>query len=353
MRYYLFKKSQVLLILFLFIGLLFIPLSNYPAFSKTIIVEHQIDQIGLYEISENNGALSGYVTDPLMNPIKDALIRVYFHGDYEEDYSDENGYYHVTNIPICYCMKNITCSKVGYKTELVKMGITENTIHDFILFPLDVYPIFEGSQCNGWWNSPITVSFVFDPEEVAEIWYYYYGWHLYTEPFIIDEKIEIKLEWYWIDFEGNQSHFCYEIIYIDRVPPTIDIKWDIYKKNCQWYVKFILTGEDVTSGMSPNLDFFINDVLQGTYQASWPSFEIDIIWSKELKKALFGFGCSDNACNYVIEKVDGSDIKSIINSQRILNHKSLNILLQPCLEWLIDSLLIYQKFILSKYVANF
>ena len=36
MQNYFFKKSQIIFVFFLFIGLLFIPLSNYPAFSKKI-----------------------------------------------------------------------------------------------------------------------------------------------------------------------------------------------------------------------------------------------------------------------------------------------------------------------------
>ncbi len=81
----------------------------------------------------NDGTLSGYVNNTSMSPIEGALVRVYFHGTYEENYTDANGYYHVTNIPICYCMKNATCSKDGYRTEWVLLSIDENTTHDFIL----------------------------------------------------------------------------------------------------------------------------------------------------------------------------------------------------------------------------
>ena len=50
-----------------------------------------------------DGSLLGYVNDTSGNPIEGALVRVNFHETYEEDYSDFNGYYHVTNIPICWC----------------------------------------------------------------------------------------------------------------------------------------------------------------------------------------------------------------------------------------------------------
>ena len=88
----------------------------------------------------NNGSLLGYVNDTSGNPIEGALVRVHFHGTYEEDYSDSTGYYHVINIPICYCYKNATCSKEGYKTEWELLSIAENTTYDFILTSMNNPP---------------------------------------------------------------------------------------------------------------------------------------------------------------------------------------------------------------------
>ncbi|KYK20959.1 hypothetical protein AYK21_01025 [Thermoplasmatales archaeon SG8-52-2] len=92
---------------------------------------------GAYKITsitiDNNGSLLGYVNDTSGNPIEGALVRVYFHETYEEDFSDSNGFYYVTNISICWCMKNATCSKEGYKTEWVLLSIVENTTYDFVL----------------------------------------------------------------------------------------------------------------------------------------------------------------------------------------------------------------------------
>jgi len=110
-------------------------------------------------IDENDGTLSGYVTDTSMNPIEGALVQVYFHETYEEDYTDENGYYYVDNIPICYCLKNCTCSKEGYEPEWVLLGIVENTTYDFVLTSLDPVPDLE---CDGDF-------YVVDPEPSATI----------------------------------------------------------------------------------------------------------------------------------------------------------------------------------------
>jgi len=68
---------------------------------------------------DENGTLSGYVKDTSMRPIEGARVEVYFHETYEEDYSDSSGYYHVTNIPICNCLKNASVSKKGCRSECV------------------------------------------------------------------------------------------------------------------------------------------------------------------------------------------------------------------------------------------
>ena len=292
----------------------------------------------------NNGTLSGFVNDSMSNPIEGALIRVHFHGTYEEDYSDENGYYHVTNIPICYCMKNCTCSKEGYKTEWVEIGIVEDSTYDFVIYPLDVYPVLDGSRCNGWWNSPVTVTFVFDPEEVAEIWYDYYGWHLYTGPFVVDEGgDDIPIDYYWVNCEGEQSPITTFYLDIDQTPPVTDLTWLVHKVGFKWYVRFILTAEDAISGMSsPWLVIYINDLILGEFEVlDWPTAEFEIQWFKAFETVKFGFGCSDNACNFVIEEVNGSDIKSCPHSNIL--QISNNLLLRfferfPLLQRLLDIL---------------
>ena len=104
------------------------------------IYENTTYNFVLTPLSQYDGSLSGYVNDTYMNPIGEALVRVYFYGTYREDYSDSTGYYYVTDIPICYCLKNATASKEGYGTEWVLLGITENTTYDFVLTPFDSVP---------------------------------------------------------------------------------------------------------------------------------------------------------------------------------------------------------------------
>jgi hypothetical protein len=114
------SKALIFFVILLFIGVSFTTSTGKigSAISKNIIY---------------NGSLLGYVNDSSGTPIEGALVRVHFHETYEEDYSNSIGFYHVKNIPICYCLKNATCSKEGYKTEWILLSIVENTTHDFVL----------------------------------------------------------------------------------------------------------------------------------------------------------------------------------------------------------------------------
>ena len=122
------KKELAVVVILIFILSSLIPIaSSYSSYETNKIYSIHIDE---------NGTLSGYVTDSAMNPIKGAKVRVYFHETYEENYTDSSGYYHVTNIPLCYCLKNATVSKKGYISEYVLLSIDETTIHNFVLTPL-------------------------------------------------------------------------------------------------------------------------------------------------------------------------------------------------------------------------
>jgi len=141
---------------------LFVASAAIPSTSKMNEISPLID--------ENDGTLSGYVTDTSMNPVEGALVRVYFHETYEEDYTDEIGYYYVDNIPICYCMKNCTCSKEGYETEWVLLGIVENTTYDFVLTSLDPVPDLNCEGSLSWADiyPGETITGIFEVENIGE-----------------------------------------------------------------------------------------------------------------------------------------------------------------------------------------
>ncbi len=261
--------------------------SIFGIFVCTLLILAVIPVSGSFIVREssiqifNDGTLSGYVNDTSMNPIEGALVRVYFHETYEENYTDSSGYYHVTNIPICYCMKNCTASKDGYKTEQVSLSIDENTTYDFVLNILEpCYPVLNGTiGWNGWWISPVTVSFVFDPEEVAEIWYDYKGWHLYTEPFVVDENGTIIIDFYWINYEGEQSPHASIIFDMDQIPPQTDLEYETYMEDWIWYVKFIFSAVDDISGMHEVVEMYINDAIHEIVTGPGPVYEFVIAWN--------------------------------------------------------------------------
>jgi len=105
----------------------------------------------------------------------------------------------------------------------------ENSLFNHLMFlnqDPPCYPIFNGTQGdNGIFITPVNVTFIFDPEIVAEI-YYKIGdgiWILYTEPFVIYEQGDIGLYWYCIDFDGNVSKELFCSVRIDYSKPELSL----------------------------------------------------------------------------------------------------------------------------------
>lgn len=206
--------------------------------------------------NEPTGTLSGFVTDAQMNPLSAACVRVYFHETYEENYSDALGYFHVTNIPLCYCLKNATCSKPGYLPEWVVLSIGENTVYDFVLLPLsEPYPVFNGTLGNnGIYISCVIVSFA-NIDSIDTLYYRLDGsaWNEYTEPFMVCESGMHSLCWYWT-YQGNQSGEKMGSLKIDQEDPLLDLssqKIGIYK------IKITAVVNDAHSGVD-RVEFFID-----------------------------------------------------------------------------------------------
>ncbi len=207
--------------------------------------------------SDPTGNLSGYVTDTLSNPLQGTRVRVSFHETYEEDYSDATGYYHVTNIPLCYCMKNATCSKSGYQSQWVLLSIGENTTYDFILTELspDPYPEFNGTMgANEWYVSCVNVTFV-NIENVDVLFYRLDDgqWVQYTDTFMICESRLHQLSCYWVA-QGNESETQTHTLRIDRDLPTIELS---YQKISISKILITATAADAHSGID-RVEFFLD-----------------------------------------------------------------------------------------------
>ena len=140
----LLKRKTIFAVIILFIGTSLTPTMLGDTVEKASFLTTSESVKATSNI--NKGSLSGYVNNTLMYPIKGALVRVYFHETYEEDYTDSSGYYKVNNIPICYCLKNCTASKQGYKTEWILLPIDENTAYDFVLTKNKSYSLDPNNQ---------------------------------------------------------------------------------------------------------------------------------------------------------------------------------------------------------------
>ena len=202
------QKSNMCKILAVGIIVLFIGVAVTPC-----IIGKEIPRLRIYntcieksETNPNNGSLSGYVNDTFMNPIQGARVRVSFHGTFRQNYTDNSGYYHVTDIPICNCSKNCTASKEGFTTEEVWLSIYENTTYDFILNTANHPP--NAPDINGPTEIPVGVEidFIFstlDPDG-DNVSYYIkwgdgtsYGW---TDYYPSGQDITIAHTWDEVDW---------------------------------------------------------------------------------------------------------------------------------------------------------
>jgi len=213
-----------------------------------------------FMMSEQEATLSGYVTDTLMNPLNGALVRVYFHGTYEENYSNSMGYYQVTHIPLCYCLKNATCSMPGYQPQWVLLSISENTTYDFILTSLNqtCYPVFNGTMgTGGWYISCVNVSFVINGD-IDAVFYKVDGglWTQYVESFKICESGLHAFYWYYV-YQSNASETQSISLLIDRDYPELHLSSARISIN---RIKISAETTDDISGIS-RVEFVVDGVL--------------------------------------------------------------------------------------------
>ncbi|MBN1280141.1 MAG: carboxypeptidase regulatory-like domain-containing protein [Candidatus Thermoplasmatota archaeon] len=220
-----------------------------------------------------NASLSGYVTDPRQQPIADALVRVYYHETYQENYSDETGYYHVTNIPLCWCMKNATCSKEGYYPEWILLAIGENTTHDFVLTPQNItcYPVFNGTTgTQSWYRSNVSVSFYVNG--MVDAIYYRLDdadWEEYLTAFSVTEEGSHTLHWYFIE-QGNTSDEYQTPLNIDYSPPALELTTERISIST---LKVIANVTDAVSGVN-RVTFTLDGVHH--YTDDTPPYEVYI-----------------------------------------------------------------------------
>lgn len=99
---------------------------------------------------ENKGSLSGIITDTEMEPIQKARVTIKCGNFSFTNYSNENGFYYIDNIPIVDCYWNISIYKYGYKMTYDELSIDENTTQDFILFIFDKIYVDDDNTMGPW-----------------------------------------------------------------------------------------------------------------------------------------------------------------------------------------------------------
>jgi hypothetical protein len=214
------------------------------------------------------------------------------------------------------------------ESDASKTSIYEKITHDFISSPLDelCYPVLNGTLGdNGWYVSNVTVSFVYDPEKVATVYYILDGAEsiMYTMPFEVCDDKEHYICWYYIDYYGNYSGAECKNFKMDQTPPDIELTWEAFKEKRFWYVKFTALCNDNTSGMN-RVEWAISDVVQNISKGSGPIYTWTIKTSFLLPPIYtFKAIAFDKAGNSAFQSINGSDIKSCPFNQS--NQLSLNI----------------------------
>ena len=94
------------------------------------------------QVPYDEGTVSGIVTDAETGePIEGALVVIKHEGSIKETFTDEEGKYTLTGIPMCRCPKNIDVSAKGYISQEGSIAVDEDTIVDFALQPEDDDPV--------------------------------------------------------------------------------------------------------------------------------------------------------------------------------------------------------------------
>jgi len=96
------------------------------------------------------GTLTGTVTDAKTGkPIEGATVSLDCHGTVHTVLTDANGTYTFTDVPLCFCLKNLSASKDGYVGAEMQVAVGQETVQDIALEPIDDGSDTEGGTLSG------------------------------------------------------------------------------------------------------------------------------------------------------------------------------------------------------------
>ena len=85
-------------------------------------------------VDRSSGTICGVVTDSGTNmPIQEAKLILEYHETIEITYTDSTGHYKFTDVPMCFCLKNVTASKKGYESQSKMVAVYKVTCVNFEL----------------------------------------------------------------------------------------------------------------------------------------------------------------------------------------------------------------------------
>ena len=118
---------------------------------------------------------------------------------------------------------------------------------------------------NGWYVSDVTITLE-ATDDISGVNATYYRinegeWNIYVEPLKLENDGYYSFEFYSVDNAGNEEPKKGPFFFkIDQTPPEIQFYYKYFRKQFQWYIKFIAIANDTMSGMD-KVEFYADNHL--------------------------------------------------------------------------------------------
>jgi hypothetical protein len=109
---------------------------------QVAVGQETVQDIALEPIDDGSdtegGTLSGTVTDADTGlPIEGALVSLGYHETVRTALTGADGGYVFTDVQLCRCLKDLSVTKDGYIGQDIPIGVSEVTVQDFALEPVE------------------------------------------------------------------------------------------------------------------------------------------------------------------------------------------------------------------------